>query len=400
MSEIQRTQVVISGAGPAGAVAAYRLASRGIDVVLLEAHFECPEDLRASTFHPPTLDMMEELGFLDVLEAQGLRAPVYQYRNRRTGEVLSFDLTEVADALKHPYRLQCEQYKLARLGAERVAASGHGRVLFSHRMTHFDQDADGVTVHVETPIGIQTIRADYLIGAEGANSITRKWLGVAFAGFTFAEKFLTLSTQYPMENHFEDLAQVNYMADAQEWCVLLRTPSVWRVLVPAAENQSDAELKGDAKKNAVFDGLMGDGASIVTEHRTIYRVHQRVAEKYDHGRVILMGDAAHLNNPLGGFGMNSGVHDAWNLSDKLTQILLEGGDAPALLGRYDRQRRTVMSEFVQAQSISNKKAMESQDTQREFQDMLEAILKDDEQRRAYLLKQAMVPSLEREAEIL
>jgi 3-(3-hydroxy-phenyl)propionate hydroxylase len=328
-----------------------------------------------------------------------LRAPVYQYRNRRSGEVLSFDLGEVADELKHPYRLQCEQYKLARLGAERVAASPHGEVLFSHRLIHFEQESGGVTVHVETPIGIETIRADYLVGAEGANSITRKWLGVGFAGYTFAEKFLTLSTDYPIERHFEDLAFVNYMADAEEWCVLLRTPSVWRVLVPAFGEQSDSELKSDAKKDAVFDGLMGDGVAIQTEHRTIYRVHQRVAETYHHGRVLLMGDAAHLNNPLGGFGMNSGVHDAWNLSDKLGAILLEGGDAEALLGRYDRQRRTVMNEFVQAQSIRNKKAMESADTQRDFQADLEATLADPDRRRAYLLRQAMVPSLQREAEI-
>jgi 3-(3-hydroxy-phenyl)propionate hydroxylase len=396
---MQRVQVLVSGAGPAGVVAANRLAQRGVDVMLLEAYAEPPQDLRASTFHPPTLDMMEELGWIDALEAQGLRAPVYQYRNRRTGEVLSFDLGEVSDQLKHPYRLQCEQYKLSRLGVAKLAELPSGEMRFQHRLVHFEQDSEGVTAHAETPFGIEAIRADYLIAAEGANSITRKWLGVGFEGFTYPEKFLTLSTEWPMEQHFEDLAYVNYMADSQEWCVLLRTPTVWRVLVPAAEHEPDAVLTADAKKDTVFDGLMADGASIQTEHRTIYRVHQRVAERYDHGRVVLMGDSAHLNNPLGGFGMNSGVHDAWNLTDKLTAILLEGGDREALLAHYNRQRRTVMQEFVQAQTIRNKKAMESPDSQVEHQAEMEAILRSETRRRDYLLSQAMVKSREREAAI-
>lgn len=396
---MHRVQVVVSGAGPAGVVAACRLAKAGIDVLLVEAHADCPEDLRASTFHPPTLDMMEELGLLDALEAQGLKAPVYHYRNRRSGEVLAFDLSEIADVARHPYRLQCEQYKLARLGVRTLEADPHGEVRFQRRLAHFEQDADGVTVHLETPVGIETVRADFLIAAEGANSLTRKWLDVRFEGFTYPEKFLTLSTTWPLEQHFDNLAGVNYVADPDEWCVLLRVPSVWRVLVPAPETLSDEELVSDAKKNAVFDGLMGDGASIVTEHRTIYRVHQRVAHRYDHGRVALIGDAAHLNNPLGGFGMNSGVHDAWNLTGKLIEVF-DGAAHEPLLAHYDRQRRTVMNEFVQAQTIRNKQAMESHDSQQRHQADLQAILEDDARRRDYLLGQAMVKSREREAAIV
>ena len=396
---MERVQVLVCGAGPAGVVVANRLAQRGVDVLLIEAYPHCPEDMRASTFHPPTLDMMEELGFLEALEDQGLQAPIYHYRNRRTGEVLSFDMREIGDVAKHPYRLQCEQYKLARLGAAALDEMPNGKTLFSRRVVHFEQDADGVTVHIEAPFGIETVRADYVIGADGANSIVRKWLGVQFEGFTYPEKFLTLSTEWPLEQHFDHLAKVNYMADTHEWCVLLRVPTLWRVLVPAAEQEPDEVLLADPKKNAVFDGLMGDGAKVDTYHRTIYRVHQRVAEKYNHGRVMLIGDAAHLNNPLGGFGMNSGVHDAWNLADKLTAILKEGAEAQPLLDHFDRQRRTVMNEFVQAQTIRNKKAMESEDGQRDHQAELTAILKDDERRRAYMLQQGMIKSLEREAAI-
>lgn len=396
-----KTKVLIVGAGPVGALTAFRLAEMGIDVVLIEAAPDCPEDMRASTFHPPSLDMMEELGILDELLAQGLKAPIYQYRNRRSGNVIQLDMSEIADVAKHPYRLQCEQYKLARLLTDRLANHPHGQVLFNRRLIHIEQDAERVVVDIEGPIAIERIECDYLVGADGANSTVRKWLGVAFDGFTYPERFLTLSTTYPVENHFEHFANVNYMADAEEWCVLLRVPTLWRVLVPASADETDAGLLSDAKKDRVFDGLIGDGAKVSTHHRTLYRVHQRVASAFHRGRVVMAGDAAHLNNPLGGFGMNSGIHDAWNLTTKLREVYLDGADAEARLSHYDRQRRTVASEFVQEQTIQNKAAMEasagSGKTAQEVR--LEALLENYELRRTYLMRQAMILSLQREAQV-
>ena len=396
-----RTRVMVVGAGPVGAVAAYRLATMGIDVVLVEVAAECAEDMRASTFHPPTLDMMAELGVLDELIAQGLKAPVYQYRNRRSGNVLALDMGEISDVVAHPYRLQCEQYKLARLLTDRLADHPHGRVLFSRRALHIEQDADGVTVHVESPMAVETYRCDYLIGADGANSTVRKWLDVSFEGFTYPERFLTLSTAYPIDEHFGGLANVNYMADAQEWCVLLRVPTLWRVLVPARADEDDAALVSEAKKNQVFEGLLGTGPEVATYHRTLYRVHQRVADRFRQGRVLLIGDAAHLNNPLGGFGMNSGIHDAWNLTSKLHDVLVDDADAEARLGLYERQRRTIAAEFVQTQTMQNKAALEADaDAGKTAQESkLEALLANHERRHDYMLRQAMVYSLRREAEI-
>jgi 3-(3-hydroxy-phenyl)propionate hydroxylase len=373
----------------------------GVEVLLLETHDRCPEDMRASTFHPPTLDMMEAMGLLDALEAQGLRAPVYQYRNRETGAVLSLDMGEIADAARHPYRLQCEQFKLTRLIAARLADHPSGRILFQRRLIHFEQDDDGVTATVESPTDVERYRCDYLIGADGANSLVRKLMGVTFDGFTYPEKFLTLSTPYPVDRSVPDLAYVAYMANPKEWCVLIRVPEFWRVLVPTLESEPDEDLLSDRKKNAVFDGLVGDGEGVVTSHRTVYRVHQRVARTYRQGRVLLIGDAAHLNNPLGGFGMNSGVHDAWNLSDRLKAIFRNGADADRELNQFDRQRRTVMHEFVQAQTIRNKRTLEAgaANAQDEAQAQLAAIIADPVRRRDYILSQAMIKSREREAEI-
>jgi len=399
---IERTQVVIAGAGPVGGVLAYRLAEMGIDVVLIEPTPWPAEDMRASTFHSAHPSrLMQKLGVLDEMLADGLKAPVYQYRNRRSGHVISLDMTDISDMTPYPFRLQCEQYKLARILAKRLEGHKHGRVLFQHRLLSFEQDADGVTVHVETPLAIEHFRCDYLIGADGASSTVRKWLEVEFDGFTYPERFLTLSTAYPIHDHYQGLANVSYMSDAQEWCVLLRVPKLWRVLVPSQLDESEEGLLSDAKKTAVFNGLVPDGAAIHTYHRTLYRVHQRVARNFRRGRAVLVGDAAHLNNPLGGFGMNSGIHDAWNLSDKLGEILLGRGNAEALLDHYERQRKTVANEFVQAQTIKNKQAMEAASDggpspQEKQMDRLAADL---DMRRDYMMHQAMIRSLEREREI-
>jgi 3-(3-hydroxy-phenyl)propionate hydroxylase len=374
-------QVIIAGAGPVGTVAAYSLAQKGIRVAILEAAANCEEDMRASTFHSPTIEMLNQLGIADQLIEEGLKAPVYQ--------------------LEFPYRLQCEQYKLARLLAQALHDHPAADIHFNTRVTSFEQDADGVKVFAETPDGGRQFRADYLIAADGANSVIRKQLGVEYSGFTYPEKFLTLSTRVEIDDHFQGLCYVNYVSDPYEWYVLLRVPSSWRVLVPVAQDLSDEYILSEEKKNEVFDGLMGNGQAVTTHHRTIYRVHQRVATKFNHGRVVLVGDAAHLNNPLGGFGMNGGIHDAWNLVTKLARIVQGGEDMTELLDHYDRQRRTIMNTFIQAQTIRNKKMIEEGEEssrQLEWQEM-RVIQDDTELRRNYMLRQSMVQSLRDEAEI-
>lgn len=389
------TQIVIAGAGPVGSVAALLLAQNGLDVVLLEAGPDCARDLRASTFHPPTLEMLDEIDITGALLEQGLQAPVFQYRDRCSDEVYSFDLGEIAGETRYPFRVQCEQYKLARRLTERLAAMPNARVLFSHRLVHFEQDGRGVSITAETPLALARFRAEYLLGADGANSLVRKWLEVGFEGFTYPEKFLTMSTDWPLEDHFRDLAWVNYISDPSEWLVLLRVPGLWRVLVPSAESESDTALLSDARKNDVFQRLVGNGPAVRTGHRTVYRVHQRVAERFVHGRVILVGDAAHLNNPLGGFGMNSGIHDAVNLCHKLLEAIGKPSRRSQLLARFERQRRTITREFIQQQSIRNKQDMElgSVEAERRRRNEMRRISQDPELRRAFMLRQSMIQSV-------
>lgn len=398
---VSHTQVIIAGAGPVGTVAAYYLAQHGINVVLLESAASCEEDMRASTLHAPTLEMLNHLGIVDQLIDDGLKAPVYHYRIRATNEILEFDLGELAGELEFPFRLQCEQYKLARLLAAALDDHPNSEIHFNNRVTSFKQNADSVVVSAETPDGVREFQADYLIAADGASSVVRKQLGVEFSGFTYPEKFLTLSTRAAIEDHFEKLCFVNYVSDPEDWYVLLRVPSSWRVLISIPEDKSDEYVLSDEKKNEVFDGLVGDGESVETHHRTIYRVHQRVTTKFNHERVLLVGDAAHLNNPLGGFGMNGGIHDAWNLVGKLVRVLQDGADATRLLDHYDRQRRTIMNNFVQAQTIRNKRMIEEgQGSSQQYEwDEMRRLMDNDKLRREFMLRQSMVQSLRDEAEI-
>lgn len=396
----ERCQVLIVGAGPVGTVMATLLARAGIDTIIIESGEDCAQDMRASTFHPPTLEMLDDIGVTAMLLERGLKAPVYHWRDRRSGEIIEFDLTEIADRTRYPFRIQCEQYHLSRALAEGLARYPCASVRFGHRLLMLEQDDSGVSCAVETPFAIKHFRADWVIGADGANSIVRKWLGVEFDGFTYPEKFLCLSTATDLSDHLPGLAHVNYVSDPDEWLVLLRVPSLWRVLLPADETMSDEALRSDATKSAVFDRLTGDGAAVETQHRTLYRVHQRVAKRFVDGRVMLIGDASHLNNPLGGFGMNSGVHDAFNLFDKLLPAIA-AGKANGSLDLFDRQRRTVTHAFTQAQTMQNMELIQGGSGEahaRRRAEML-AIKADDTRRRAYLLRQAMFESLEQAAAI-
>jgi 3-(3-hydroxy-phenyl)propionate hydroxylase len=396
----ERCQVLIVGAGPVGTVMATLLARAGVEVIVLESGMDCAQDMRASTFHPPTLEMLDEIGITSMLLERGLKAPVYHWRDRQTGEIIDFDLTEIADRTRYPFRIQCEQYHLSRALAEGLARYPSASVRFSHRLLTMEQDDGGVSCAIETPYDIQHIRADWVIGADGANSIVRKWLGIEFDGFTYPEKFLCLTTETELNDHLPGLAHVNYVSDPNEWLVLLRVPKLWRVLVPADHDASDDALRSDANKNSVFDRLTGDGASVETHHRTLYRVHQRVAKRFVQGRAMLIGDASHLNNPLGGFGMNSGVHDAFNLFEKLMPAIA-ANRANGTLDLFDRQRRTVTHAFTQAQTIQNMAMIQGGSSaahDRRREEML-AIKQDDARRRAYMLRQAMFESLEQAAAI-
>ena len=397
---MKSAKVIIIGAGPVGTFAAYCLAEYGIETLVLESESTCETDMRASTFHPSTLKYLDNLNLADELIEKGLKAPIFQYRIRSTDEVLEFNLQELDDVLDFPFRLQCEQYKFARMLAGKLDRHRHSSVLFNRKLINFSEGKNKVTLDVDHHGTSEQYQCDYLIGADGANSIVRRNLGIEFSGFTYEEKFFTLSTQKPLENYFSNLSYVNYVSDPEEWFVLLKAPSAWRILVPVPQILDDKAIKSNDYVSDIFTRVLNSCDPIETIHRTIYRVHQRVVNKMRYGRIMLAGDSAHLNNPLGGFGMNGGLHDAWNLAEKLDGIINHKKDQD-LLNLYDRQRRTVMNDFIQKQTIRNKKMIEETGDANYSSEWMRMrnLHENENERRDYMLRQSMTQSLINEAAI-
>jgi 3-(3-hydroxy-phenyl)propionate hydroxylase len=393
----ERPPVVIAGAGPTGLMCALALGKQGIPVVVCEAEPSLAYDLRAGSYHPPTQDMMAKYGITQRMHEQGLQVRRWQIRERRGDLVADFDLGLLSDVTGYPYRLHLEQHRLTPIQLDILRKETGAQVHFGHRVTGFEQKGDSLKVRVESDGVPGTFQASWLIGADGGRSTVRKLMPIEFEGFTWPEQFLVVSTPYDFSPH--GYALNAYVADPVEWAALFKMPDagppgVWRVVFPCDTSTPDDALLDSKHVEAKMQAFHAQGKPYEVRHKVIYRVHQRVASEWRVGRVLLAGDAAHLNNPLGAFGLNSGIQDAVNLADKLGRVWRgEGGEE--LLGRYVRQRRLACVEQVQAMSIRNKRLLEERDpkVQRARMEELVAIANDRELARAFLLESSMISGL-------
>jgi 2-polyprenyl-6-methoxyphenol hydroxylase-like FAD-dependent oxidoreductase len=394
-------RVFIAGAGPVGLVAAAALVRQGIPVTVFEASPALSKESRASTFHPSTLDMLDDLGVADALVATGLVAPRVQYRTRRDGVIAAFDFSAIADVTRHPFRLQSEQHNLTRIVDAKLASDPDYRIEFDRRVCAAQQDADGVTVTLARQDGAtEKRRGRWLIGADGARSEVRKALDVEFEGFTWPERFLVVGTTFDFYSVVPSLDAVSYVADPTQWHFYLQIPGLWRMMFPIAPEVSDETAASRDFARRTLATVQPSVADADIVHVTLYRVHQRVAKSFRVGRVFLAGDAAHINNPLGGMGMNGGIHDAINLTERLARVWRGEADTSEL-DRYDKQRRLVTLEYVQKHTIQNKRNLETTDPaeQARFRAELRRIAADPALTRDYLLRISMIASLERAAEL-
>jgi 3-(3-hydroxy-phenyl)propionate hydroxylase len=389
-------RILIAGAGPVGLVAAAHLARAGIPVTVFEEGADLSEESRASTFHPPTLDMLAELEAADSLIAQGLKAPAFQYRSKKHGLLAQFDFAAIADATRHPFRVQCEQSKLTRILHEGLRNNPNYEIQFGSRVTGLRQDADGVEVTLDRSGRSETHRGRYLIGADGASSTVRRTLGVEFEGFTWPDRLLVVSTPFDFHAAIPGLTAVNYVADPERWYFLLQIPGLWRVMFLVNEDASDERVQTREFAQSLMAGVLPGVTNYEIDHITLYKVHQRVAKTFREGRAFLIGDAAHINNPLGGMGMNGGIHDAVNLAGRMAAVC-RGEKPDAELDRFDKQRRLVTLEYIQKYTIQNKKNLESSGD--EFGKSLREIAADPARTRDYLLRVSMIASLSRAAEL-
>ena len=400
-----RERVIVAGGGPVGLMTALGLAHAGVPVLLVEQEPGLTIDLRAGSYHPPTLEAMAPYGITDRMLERGIKVRMWQTRDRTNPAwVANWDLSLIADLTPYPYRLHLEQHQLTPIILDFLRREPLAEVRFSTRFTGVTQDAHGVHVTVEGPHGEETIEGAYLVGADGGRSNVRKAIAMPFEGFTWQERFFVISTSFDFQTI--GFAKNAYIADPDQWATLFQMPGdgdrpYWRIVLPTDANVPEEAIAAPAAVQAWLQRYFGqreDGYEVL--YSSFYRVHQRVARNFRDGRVLLAGDAAHLNNPLGAFGLNSGIQDAANLIPKLAAVY--DGTAPGeLLDVYDRQRHTATVEHVQANSIANKKTMEERDPQarRAHFEELVRTANTPELARTFLINSSMIAAVRRAAEV-
>jgi 3-(3-hydroxy-phenyl)propionate hydroxylase len=398
-------RVIVAGAGPVGAVMTLALVKQGIPITLIEQLPDAPEDQRAATVHPPTVEMLVKLGLEKEMfsnePAGGLESPLFHFRDRASGELIAvFDINLLKGEVPYPYVVQWEQYKLVHAALPYIKASGLGEVRFSTKLSGLSQTADYVEATVTNAEGqAEKLRGKFLIGADGGSSTVRKLAEIVFEGFTWPERFIKIATNFDFGETGKGYCTRNYFSDPDEWINLFKVkgwgpPGIWRGVFPVPEQETDEEAVSMAGIQRRLQGIYQKSGDYEVPYYGLYGVHQRVAETFNKGRILLAGDCAHVNNPIGGMGMNGGIHDAINLAEKLSDVWF-GRVEDSVLDRYTRQRRKAQVDYVQAQTIQNKNHLEEKNPtiRRQHLDELRRTSEDVALHKKFLYRSSLFDSL-------
>ena len=358
-------KVLISGAGPVGLFTALKLARSGVSVVVFEAESELCLDVRAAGWTATTADMFEDVGALEKLMAKGDQAlddiRMYDLATGKSTQMPS-DGILVEDGVVRNRSFSCVQPIVVDVLHELLLQYDNAECLMRHRVLSAAETTEGVSVEVQTPEGTRVFEGKWLIGADGGHSAVRKQIGAKLEGYTHEDRFLIMEVNEEDADFKDHYGRGNFLLKKNGWLLIMRLPEGdgtyrWRAVIPVPNDVSDEEVITDRFCEKVLQEILPrPGGYRINERRT-YNVHQRTASTFRKGRMILAGDAAHLNNPMGGQGCNSGIHDAVNLVEKLLKVM-RGEAGEELLDLYDRQRRLANVHVIQPASAANKRRLE------------------------------------------
>jgi 2-polyprenyl-6-methoxyphenol hydroxylase-like FAD-dependent oxidoreductase len=337
MSELPRTaDVLIVGAGPVGLTLAAALEARKVDAVLVDKAPAMANTSRAAVIHARTLEVLRGIDVTEELVRRGVIVPRFTVRDRDRA-LLTIDFDGLPTA--YPYTLMLPQDVTEEVLASRLERLG-GRVHRRCELARLEQDGDGVSA---TMVGGETVRASFVVGADGMHSAVRDQAGIGFAGDAYGQSFVLADVHLDWE--FDDREVMLYFAPAGLVVVAPLPGGRHRIVAtvdtaPEHPDRDDVQSLLDARGPQKRPARVKD---VVWSSR--FRVHHRLADRYREGRVFLAGDAAHVHSPAGGQGMNTGIQDAVALAARLSAVLRDGAGEPVLDG-YQAERRPVAAAVV------------------------------------------------------
>jgi 2-polyprenyl-6-methoxyphenol hydroxylase-like FAD-dependent oxidoreductase len=341
---MQVSEVIVAGAGPVGLTAALALAEAGVAVTVAEKRPALSAASRASTFHPPTLAILDRLEVLDEVHHRGQVAERVQYRTP-DGVFAEFPLAALEGETRFPYRLHLEQAQVTPIILERLRAYRHARVLFDAEVQQVVQRGERVVVRVRHGAGHETLDGDYLIAADGSRSDVRAALGIAFDGEDYPDKILRVMTGDDLDALLPGIAPVTYLWNGMKSASFLRMPDCWRIILRVPREVEDEQALDPgwilSRLREVMPGI--DRLPDVLM-KDIYGVSRRVASRYRDGRVLLAGDSAHVTNTRGGMNMNCGMHDAYALARAIIEA--DGAGTAPVEDASDERRRVATQMLI------------------------------------------------------
>ncbi|XID91877.1 FAD-dependent oxidoreductase [Paenibacillaceae bacterium WGS1546] len=379
-------RILIVGGGPIGLALGVSLVRRGVPITIVDKQPEISTFPKASTVHAPTLEILEEWGLLEPLMKIGRIADKVQYWNRSTEALIAeFDLRKLSAHTPHPYRLHVDQHYVSKVLYEYLLKEELADIRFETELIGLTQDESGVEATLTSAAGKETLRFPFAIGADGISSTVRKLLGIAFTGHSNPHYHLLMGLKnYEIADRFSRLGYVAMFLHPTDWVDMITNKDMLKVIIPLTEAQIDNVDERMIRDKLKEIDIVKEGFDLF--YHTVYKTHQLVADRMVQGRVVLIGDAAHVNVEFGGMGMNSGIHDAYSLADKL-YAALQGENYKTLFESFERLRMLVTKESVQKTTIANTELI--QNTEKK-QEELKKTAADDELALRHMLRITMI----------